>query len=170
MLFRSNLCCSSSRDNTVAGDADLSAHSAGGVLLQPATRSNDLHRTASPPGPNPTRARASALGATAPANESGRRAIIQPTVTAPGWIMIGLTEALAIPVRKTSSCQLAAPSCCCTVPGRGHRTGPSGRRANIQSAVTVRGVCPGQDQTHRGTGACGPGVQYTIFTYTIWYA
>ena len=77
-LYMSNRCCSSSRDNTVAGDADLSAHSAGGVLLQPATRSNDLHRTASPPGPNPTRARACALGATAPANESNYLAFCIP--------------------------------------------------------------------------------------------
>ena len=38
--------------------------------------------------------------------------------------------------------KLGGPLCCCTVPGRGHRTGqPSGRRAIqvIQSAVTVPG-------------------------------
>ena len=37
--------------------------------------------------------------------------------------------------------RLGGPRCCCTVPGRGHRTapGPWGLRAIIQAAVTVPG-------------------------------
>ena len=41
-----------------------------GSLPQPATRTDGLHCTTSPPGLNQTRASASALGATAPANET----------------------------------------------------------------------------------------------------
>ena len=40
-----------------------------------------------------------------------------------------------------------------------HRTEPRPHgRANIQSVGTVQGFCPGQDRTHRITGACGPRV------------
>ena len=62
-----------------------------------------------------------------------------------GGIMIRLTEALARAGRPSQDdFKLGGPRCCssCTVPGCGHRTGPSGQRSNIQS-VTVCGHCPG---------------------------
>ena len=126
---------------------------------------------------------------------------------------------------------LGCPRCCCTVPGRGHRTGPSGRRAiqviqslatvsvpggigltkalartgpavrtqedfksgrfqvglppllfklhitgqwplgqrfNIQSVVTVQGICPEQDRIHRITGTYGPAVPvHYIYVYLL---
>ena len=55
--------------------------------------------------------------------------------------------------------KLGGPLCCCTVPGRGHRTGqPSGRRAIqvMQSLALVTVPTPGRDRTHRSTGAYGP--------------
>ena len=82
---------------------------------------------------------------------------------------IGLTEALARAGRPSQKdFKLSCPRFCCTVPGRCHRTGPSGQRAIIQSVVTVRGVCPEQDRTHRITGASGPGVPVNyIYVYHV---
>ena len=78
---------------------------------------------------------------------SGRQAIqvIQSAVTVTVLGGIRLTEALARAGRPShNDFKLAGPRCCCTVLGRGHRTGPtgpSGRQAIqvIQSAVTVPG-------------------------------
>ena len=74
--------------------------------------------------------------------------MIQSAVTVSGGI--GLTEALARAARPgQKDFKLGGP--------HGHRTRPSGRRANIQSAVTVTGGNPrDHDQTHPSTGACGP--------------
>ena len=76
----------------------------------------------------------------------GSRAIIQSAVAGTAQGLIGLTEALlhwrmrrAHQSHTQKDFKLGSPSSCCTVPGRGHPTGPQGLWAIIQSAVTVPG-------------------------------
>ena len=81
---------------------------------------------------------------------SGSRAIqiIQSAVTVPGGI--GLTEALARADRPSQNLTQNdfKLGCCCTVPGRGHRTGqPSGRQA-VQVIRQRHSDCPERDRTH----------------------
>ena len=74
-----------------------------------------------------------------------RWAIIQSAVTGPG--LIGLTKALAraaalagLPSQKDFKLSVGGPRSCCTVSCCSHRTGPPGRWAIIQSAVTGPGL------------------------------
>ena len=88
---------------------------------------------AAPAAVAPSRYRAAATG-------QGYLAGRPSVVTVPGGI--GLTKALARTGRPSQKdFKLGGPHCsgCCTVPDRGHRRGPSGRWAIIQSAVTVPG-------------------------------
>ena len=67
----------------------------------------------------------------------GRQAIVQATF--PSQTHPGRSSGACGPSQSEDFKLVAGPCCCCTVPGRGHSTGPPGRLAIIQSAVTVPG-------------------------------
>ena len=75
----------------------------------------------------------------------------------------------AVPVRKTSNCQWAAPACCCTVPGSGHQTGSSGLQAKNSllslSGESIQGT--GRIGLTEALARAGQASQYTICTCTI---
>ena len=68
---------------------------------------------------------------------------------------IGLTEAMARVGRPSQeNFKLGGPRCCCTVPGSGHRTGPSGRRAiQVMQSLALVTVPGGIGLSHGSTGA-----------------